>query len=766
MKKITIAISGLLILAAPTVVHAQSGSGAGFDYSTNANNTNTITITGYTGAGGAVAIPAAINGLTVTSIGSNAFFNATSITGVTIPNTVASIGDYAFGGCSDLATITVPSSVTSIGDGAFDNCQDLTSFTIPSGVTSIGYQTFASCTSMTNLTIPNTVTSIGDYAVENCNGLLNATIPISVTSIGYYAFEDSGMTNLTIGVGVTIPNGGCAIEEHAFEGCTNLENLTIGANVVSIGYDAFHGCAGLTNATIGSGVIQEFAFQNCADLVSVTLGDGVTSIGYEAFEDCAMETLTIGTNVTSIGYEAFQSCSRLTNATVGSGAIGESAFADCQVLQTLALGDGVTSIGYEAFQDCYDLTNLTIGKNVTSIGYEAFLDCESLKTLTIPDNVTSIGYEAFEYCPLLTTVRFGESVSSIGYKAFDECYDLTGLYFLGNAPNADVQAFTDDANSNLTAYYYAGATGWSSTFDGIPTVELIPNSLQVTLGPSAARGIGAQWQLDGGSSHNGVVTILDNIAPGSHTVSFTPISGWISPSNQIVTITNGEAASIVGLYTPTNMSANGLILLTNGYGTIQHAAGTNMLTIGKQYTVKAIPQLKNVFFSWTGGTNQPYAVLSTTASYTFTMEPDLVLTANFVTNPFIPVAGAYNGLFSTTNGVNEATAGMLKNLIVRQNGTYNGSILINGRSAGISGSFGANGQAASTVSYPASKGEFLLVQMSLDWNDTPPQVFGTVSAISLSGTNRVPSYRQSDGLPRRQQPAFAAYTMLVPARHQ
>ncbi len=48
----------MLLLAAPGLVQAQ------FNWITNADDT--ITITNYTGPGGAVTIPAAINGLKVT----------------------------------------------------------------------------------------------------------------------------------------------------------------------------------------------------------------------------------------------------------------------------------------------------------------------------------------------------------------------------------------------------------------------------------------------------------------------------------------------------------------------------------------------------------------------------------------------------------------------------------------------------------------------------------------------------------------------------
>jgi hypothetical protein len=125
----------LLFLLLPAAVQAQYG------YVTNSDNT--ITITNYTGAGGAVTIPSTINGLTVTSIGSNAFYNCTNLTSVTMGTNVTSIGDWAFTSCTSLTNATIGTSVTSLGDGAFDNCEGLPSVTIPNSVTSIGAQAFA-----------------------------------------------------------------------------------------------------------------------------------------------------------------------------------------------------------------------------------------------------------------------------------------------------------------------------------------------------------------------------------------------------------------------------------------------------------------------------------------------------------------------------------------------------------------------------------------------------------------------------------------------
>lgn len=67
---------GLLLLVCPA-------ANAQFLYITN---NGTITITGYVGTNSAVAIPRTINGLRVTSIGTNAFSGISNVSSITISN--------------------------------------------------------------------------------------------------------------------------------------------------------------------------------------------------------------------------------------------------------------------------------------------------------------------------------------------------------------------------------------------------------------------------------------------------------------------------------------------------------------------------------------------------------------------------------------------------------------------------------------------------------------------------------------------------------
>ena len=168
----------LLLLALPAALKAQ------FAYEVT---NGTVTIAGYSGPGGVVVIPSAVNGVPVVGIGDNAFLNCASLAGVTIPNSVTNIGAYAFSG-SALADVALPNSVARLGDGAFDGCTGLTNVTIPNSLASLGHNVFSWCASLTNVTIPDSVTSIGDAAFYDCAGLATVTIPNSVTSIGNGAF--------------------------------------------------------------------------------------------------------------------------------------------------------------------------------------------------------------------------------------------------------------------------------------------------------------------------------------------------------------------------------------------------------------------------------------------------------------------------------------------------------------------------------------------------------------------------------------------------
>ncbi|MDR1178885.1 MAG: leucine-rich repeat domain-containing protein [Spirochaetales bacterium] len=138
-----------------------------FSYDLSADGQG-IVIKGYTGKGGKVVIPAAIEDVPVVAIGGYSFqgqknreyFPANDITEIVFPGSVVSIGEYAFVRNDGLKSITLPDGIKKISDSTFMSCTNLTTVNLPSSLEEIGSNAFASCGELNNLVIPDSLTSI------------------------------------------------------------------------------------------------------------------------------------------------------------------------------------------------------------------------------------------------------------------------------------------------------------------------------------------------------------------------------------------------------------------------------------------------------------------------------------------------------------------------------------------------------------------------------------------------------------------------------
>ncbi|MCF7674164.1 MAG: leucine-rich repeat protein, partial [Akkermansiaceae bacterium] len=435
-----------LIALCSTAFPAAADQFGDFTYTSSGS---AITITGYTGAAGAVIIPAIISSLPVTAIESNAFENNTAITSVVIPNGVTSIGNSAFRSCTVLTSVTIPSSVTSIEDKAFGRCSGLTGITVDAANEDYS--------SLEGVLFNKPLNTLIQYPGGNAGAY---TIPSSVTSIASNAFD--GCSELT---SVTIPPSVTSIGDFAFRGCRGLTSVTIPSGVTSISNLAFAACAGLMSVTIPSSVtsIGNGAFQRCGGLTSVTIPSGVTSIGSNAFYGCTgLASVTLPASLTSIGNGAFLGCSGLTSVTLPAAltSIGDSVFASCTGLTSVTLPANLTTIGIGGFYSCTGLTSVTFSASLTSIGNGAFQGCTGLTSITLPAGLTSIGTRGFYSCTGLTSVAVPASVASIGSSAFSYCNRLTGITV--DAANASYSSqdgvLFNKAMTNLIQYP-GGKTG-------------------------------------------------------------------------------------------------------------------------------------------------------------------------------------------------------------------------------------------------------------------------------------------------------------------
>jgi hypothetical protein len=169
----------LLFAAAASVARGQ------FVYTTA---DGVATITGYSGPGGAIAIPSVVDGFPVRQIGAKAFMSKDAITSVTMPASIVSIGSEAFANCTTLSSVTLPDGIQTIAVGTFSNCGSLQRLDFPAGVTNIENYAFTFC-GLTNLNLPPSLQSIGNVAFGSCSSLVRVVVPKSVVSIGVYAFS-------------------------------------------------------------------------------------------------------------------------------------------------------------------------------------------------------------------------------------------------------------------------------------------------------------------------------------------------------------------------------------------------------------------------------------------------------------------------------------------------------------------------------------------------------------------------------------------------
>ncbi len=282
----------------------------------------------------------------------------------------------------------------------------------------------------------------------------------------------------------------------------------------------------------------------------------------------------------------------------------------------------------------------------------------------------------------------------------------------------------------------------------LPTLTILP-TLSGVLDPSltvlgtAAGEFGVtnvQYQLDGQGWADAALLTQTN---WSATVTLQPGTNIFSAFSVDLLGQVSRTKSVAIFFT--NFAT--LTLTTSGSGKITPLFVNNSLVEGRNYTLTALANPGNLFSNWTG----PF----TTASnpLTFQLDSDTAWQANFVTNFFLPAAGTYNGLFSSTNGVTPQSAGMISGLIVQTNGLFSGKLLLAGASYPLTGRFDILGHALVSAGPATAPGGQLQVELFLE-QAPASQISGTVSN-TLWTANLIAGLAGA-GLPSPQ------YTMLLP----
>lgn len=126
---------------------------------------------------------------------------------VTLPKDLKKIDIAAFAGCEQLENITLPASLEVIEPYAFSSCNKLRSITIPAGLKEMGEGAFSRCKSLKTASIaPSSPLSVAKDAFQDCSALSSVSLGANVDKIGPGRLPDARLfTRCRLPVATTSP---------------------------------------------------------------------------------------------------------------------------------------------------------------------------------------------------------------------------------------------------------------------------------------------------------------------------------------------------------------------------------------------------------------------------------------------------------------------------------------------------------------------------------------------------------------------------------
>jgi len=348
---------------------------------------------------------------------------------------------------------------------------------------------------------------------------------------------------------------------------------------VTWSYNAETKALSISYSGSGTGAMNNYGLgQSCPwndliiDINKVSIGSGVTSIGEQSFQSCSsLIEVTIPSSVTSIGDSAFAACDALSEVTIPHGVknIGNAAFVDCNSLTGVTIPSSVTSIGVFAFSYCSRLTNVTFERPAAS------------STLTVENNAFSTDGEGTSNIPIRYTGS-GTLILFDGDTQITEgkpSGDLNGKSLTWEEAGAKYPLWVGDIR--VTEHTNSGE-GWS--YD-ISSNTLTLNGAAITTGHCADQ----YGRLKYGIYYAGADRLRIALAPRSvNTVggSEVGLNRGISASQGDITISGAGTLSVYG--NEDGIAANKDLTIESG--TIRaagtSAVGKGILSITGDVTIK------------------------------------------------------------------------------------------------------------------------------------------------------------------------------------
>lgn len=223
--------------------------------------------------------------------------------------------------------------------------------------------------------------------------LSQLTIPANVTSVGDGCFAGCPNLKSVIILGKTAGKG-------VFSGCTNLEMVTF-IEPVAVPDDFFYNCTALKSITGPAfTAIGNRAFCGAQALRFFPFYESLASIGNEAFMGAGLEDVNLSecSALTAVGDWAFARMPRLTSLRMGNvSSVGQGIAFGCPLLIEVSVGESVTEIPAFAFsKSSISGADALVPKSVEYIGPYALSGLSEIEVLNLPSSLTMIDDHAME----------------------------------------------------------------------------------------------------------------------------------------------------------------------------------------------------------------------------------------------------------------------------------------------------------------------------------------------------------------------------------
>lgn len=414
---------------------------------------------------------------TLESVGTQAFTYAYGIKKLELPDSVTYLSENAFIYCSYLEELKLSAGLTKIAGSAFSECYNLKKVIIPEGVTKLERYAFENDQSLEEVYLPSTLTTIEKGAFGNCLSLKDicyagseetlASIsidtneyadgrPVVIDKVNFHCdipvatYEDIDIecqndVLLVSGTGAipTMANGSWSyakdkyantatgiiisgdistVGSYFFDGFTQLSQVIVSSESVTVEPNAFNNCAALRNVVLfGNGTINENAFANGNSDINVFVPqNGTHSINQSAQQLKIINYLYDGNTLSFNGSTRLNAYEFLDNMT-----------AFCLIY------DNITSVRFSSltFEDL-QLYYLDEDFDLVEIEGNQIENCEIYPALTeAPDDA----------------ITFNELINSISDGSVDRFYLITTSENQADIVTPEIQIIQEIADIILRA---------------------------------------------------------------------------------------------------------------------------------------------------------------------------------------------------------------------------------------------------------------------------------------------------------------------------